>query len=191
VINTSSTTPWSVFGNRVGLKHYTGMEPEKRKLLEELFSSYATGDYVYTIIIANTSNFYGGAEFPGVTEYNTLVDPKVSNMIVSKYDSGDGFKYLIRHEFGHSFGNMDDEYEGLETLCAIETYEPWYLPEEPKQNVLTNNPGNWYEGARYESKGYWREWENSIMRNDYSSTTFSPKQREVVDKRLIDAIGCF
>ncbi|MFD1314780.1 M64 family metallopeptidase [Namhaeicola litoreus] len=190
VNNTSSTTPWSVFGNRVGLQHYAGMEPVKRDLLEELFSSYATGDYVYTIIIANTTDYYGGAEFPGVTEHNSIINPKVSNMIVSKYDGSEGFKYLIRHEFGHSFGNMDDEYEGSATLCAIENYEPWYLPQEPKQNVLTYNPGNWFEGARYVSKGYWREWENSIMRSDQSATTFAPKQREIVNQRLINAIGC-
>ena len=190
VMNTSSTTPWSVFGNRVGIKHYVGMEPLKRNSLEQLFSNYATGDYAYTIIIANTTDFYGGAEFPGVTEYNTIIDPKVSNMIVSKHDSGDQFKYLIRHEFGHSFGNLDDEYEDVRTECAIETYEPWYLTNEPKLNVLTYNPNTWFEGARYVSTGYWREWENSIMRDDSNSTTFSPKQREVVNQRLADAIGC-
>jgi len=190
VMNTSSTTPWSVFGNRVGIQHYVGMDSLKRDSLEQLFGNYATGDYVYTIIIANTTGYYGGAEFPGVTEHNTVLNPKVSNLIVSKYDSGDGFKYLIRHEFGHSFGNMDDEYEGAETQCAIENYEPWYLPQEPKLNLLTYNPGSWFEGARYVSTGYWREWENSIMRSDSYSTTFSPIQREVVNQRLVDAIGC-
>ncbi len=56
VINTSSQTPWSVFGNRIGLERYPGMEPLKRNSLEQLFGNYATGDYVYTIIIANTTN---------------------------------------------------------------------------------------------------------------------------------------
>ena len=190
VVNTSSTTAWSVFGNRVGIQHYVGMEPSKRDLMEYLYGNYATGDYVYTIIIANTTAYYGGAEFPGVTEHNTIINPKVSNMIVSKYDSGDQFKYLIRHEFGHSFGNLDDEYESENTDCAIRNYEPWYLPQEPKLNVLTYNPNNWFEGARYVSTGYWREWENSIMRGDATSTTFSPKQREIVNQRLSDAIGC-
>jgi len=190
VMNTSSTTPWSVFGNRVGIQHYVGMEPLKRNSLEQLYSNYATGDYAYTIIIANTTGFYGGAEFPGVTEYNTIVNPKVSNMIVSKNDGGDTFKYMIRHEFGHSFGNMDDEYEDLKTECAIVTYESWYLPQEPKPNVLTYNPNTWFEGARYVSTGYWREWENSIMRSDSHATTFSPKQREIVNQRLSEAIGC-
>lgn len=190
VITTSSTTAWSVYGNRVGIKHYVGMDPLKRDALEQLFGNYATGDYVYTIIIANTTDYYGGAEFPGVTEYNTIINPKVSNMIVSKYDSSDQFKYLIRHEFGHSFGNLDDEYESQVTACAIENYEPWYLPQEPKLNVLTYNPNNWFEGARYVSKGYWREWEDSIMRGDDKATTFSPIQREVVNQRLSAAIGC-
>lgn len=137
-INTSSSTPWSVFGNRVGIQYYAGMEPLKRNSLEQLFGKYATGDYVYTIIIANTTDYYGGAEFPGVTEYNTILEPKVSNMIVSKHDSGDMFKFLIRHEFGHSFGNMDDEYEDLATNCAIGN-ESWYLPPTPKLNVLAYN----------------------------------------------------
>ena len=145
---------------------------------------------LYTIIIANTLVYSAGAELPGLAEYNTLLEPKVSNMIVAKNDSGNVFKYLIRHEFGHSFGNLDDEYEDMETLCAIETYESWTLPEEPMGNVLTYNPGSWFEGARYVKTGYWREWENSIMRSDYYATTFSPKQKEIVTQRLMDAIGC-
>lgn len=188
-ITTSSQTPWSVFGNKVGLERFAGMEPDQRNMLEELYGNYATGDYVYTIIIANTISYYGGAEFPGVTEYNTIIDPKVSNMIVSKFDSNDGFKYLVRHEFGHSFGNLDDEYEDAESACAMQE-QSGALPETPKLNVLTYNPGSWFEGARYVPTGYWREWEDSIMRSDYYSTTFSPKQREVVSQRLIEAIGC-
>lgn len=189
-MNTSSQTPWSVYSNRVGLERYVGMEASKRDSLEQLYGNYATGDYVYTIIIANTTNYRGGAEFPGITEYNTILNPKVSNMIVSKHDSGNMFKFLIRHEFGHSFGYLDDEYEDSISMCAIETYEPWSIAETPHRNVLTYNPNRWFEGARYMATGYWREWENSIMRSDYSSTTFSPKQREIVNQRLEDAIGC-
>ena len=188
-INTTSQTPWAVFGNNLGLERLPGMEPEQRNKLEELFGNYATGDYVYTIIIANTMSYYGGAEFPGVTDYNTIIEPKVSNMIVSKYDSDDGFKFLVRHEFGHSFGNLDDEYEDILSDCAMKELLGAF-PETPKLNVLTYNPGSWFEGARYVPTGYWREWENSIMRSDYYSTTFSPKQREVVNQRLVDAIGC-
>jgi hypothetical protein len=188
-INTSSQTPWSVFGNKYGLERLAGMELEQRKKLEELYGNYATGDYAYTIIIANTTDYYGGAELPGVTGNNAIFEPKVSNMIVSKNDSDYMFKYLVRHEFGHSFGNMDDEYEDAGSACALkELLES--LPETPKANVLTYNPGSWFEGARYVPTGYWREWENSIMRSDYDSTTFSPKQREVVEQRLADAIGC-
>lgn len=188
-INTTSQTPWSVFGNKVGLERFAGMEPEQRNMLEELYGNYATGDYVYTIIIANTTKYYGGAESPGITEDNKIFEPKVSNMIVSKYDSGDIFKFLVRHEFGHSFGNLGDEYESTESACALKELAS-SLPETPKPNILTYNPGSWFEGARYSATGYWREWENSIMRNDYYSTTFSPKQREVVNQRLADAIGC-
>ncbi|MDR6241130.1 M64 family metallopeptidase [Aureibacter tunicatorum] len=189
-INTTSNTPWAVFSNRVGLKRYAGMEVEKRNLLEQQYGNYATGDYAYTIIIANTYEYLGSGETPGTTEHNTILKPKISNMIVSKYDSDLIFKYLIRHEFGHSFGNMDDEYESPETLCAMKTYEPWFLPQEPKPNVLTYNPNNWYEGARYSSTGYWREWENSIMRDDYYSTTFSPIQVNILEQRLKEAVGC-
>jgi len=186
--DTFSETPWSVFSNRVGLARYVGMEPDKRHELEELYGSYATGDYAYTIIIANTSKYYGGAEFPGVTEYNTIPEPRVSNMIVSKSDGGELFKYLVRHEFGHSFGNLDDEYVDPEYLCAVQ-YEAWFLPETPKLNVLTYDPGSWFEGARYVATGYWREWENSIMRSN-KVTEFSPVQRAIVEKRIIVATGC-
>ena len=169
---TKKRTPWEVYSNRVGLQYYTGMEPWARDKLEKLYSNYATGDYAYTIIIANTNEWRGGAEFPGVTEYNTIPNPKVSNMIISKYYGGDGFKFLVRHEFGHSFGNMDDEYVDTLSHCAISNYESWYLPPTPKDNVLTYNPGGWAEGARYLPTGYWRETKNSIMNQGYDSTSF-------------------
>ncbi|GAA4324827.1 hypothetical protein GCM10023115_41430 [Pontixanthobacter gangjinensis] len=143
-----SDTPWAVYSNKLGLKRLLGMDREKRDSLEELFGNYAIGDYVYTIIIANTTGYFGGSEFPGVTEYNTIEDPKVSNMIVSKYKSGEIFKYLIRHEFGHSFGNLDDEYVDSLANCTLEEMQSYFL-ETPKLNVLTYNPGGWYEGARY------------------------------------------
>ena len=113
------STAWGVLGNRVGLQFYAGMKSGARDLLEDLYGGYATGEYVYTIIIVNTDEYYGGAEFPGVTEHNTISNPRVSNMIVSKFDSGDGFKFLVRHEFGHSFGNLDDEYVDGEVDCCL------------------------------------------------------------------------
>lgn len=187
--NTTSQTPWSVFSNKIGLQRLLGIESSRRDALEKLYGRYATGDYVYTVIIANSSGYFASAEFPGVTEYNTISDPKVSNMIISKYDSGEIFKFLARHEFGHSFGNLDDEYEDSEANCALEL-QPWFLPMTPKSNVLTYNPDTWFEGARYSQTGYWREWNNSIMRNDFYATVFSPIQKSVVEQRLVDAKGC-
>ncbi len=111
-------------------------------------------------------------------------------MIVSKYDSGDYFKFLVRHEFGHSFGNMDDEYEDSLTNCAIHHYEPWYLPPTPKRNLSTFDPGGWFKGGKYVPTGYWRQWKNSIMRDDYFTTTFSPRQGSIVKRRLARAIAC-
>lgn len=187
--NTTSETPWSVFSNKIGLQRLLGLESSRRDALETLYGHYATGDYVYTIIIANSSGYFASAEFPGVTEYNTISNPKVSNMILSKYDSGEIFKFLARHEFGHSFGNLDDEYEDSEANCALKL-QPWFLPTEPKLNILTNNPGNWFEGGRYSKTGYWREWSNSIMRNEFYATEFSPIQRTIVEQRLAEAVGC-
>ena len=187
--DTFSQTPWGVFSNKNGLERFLGMEKSKRDSLENLLGNYATGDYVYTIIIANSDGYYGGAEFPGIAEYEMDKKPKVSNMIISKYDSGEIFKYLVRHEFGHSFGDMDDEYVDLTSLCALKEQE-WFLTTTPKQNVLTYNPGTWYEGARYVPNGYWREWQNSIMRTGYYETEFSPVQMTIVKERLNEAIGC-
>lgn len=183
-------TAWGVFTNRVGMSHYAGTKSEVRAYIDDLYSVYATGDYAYTIIIANSTAYFGGAEFPGVTEHNDIENPKVSNMIVSKYDSGDIFKFLVRHEFGHSFGNMDDEYVHGLTDCVISHYEPWFLPPTPKWNLRLSDPGGWFEGARYVPTGYWRQWENSIMRDDYYTTTFSPVQANIVKKRLSIAIEC-
>lgn len=187
--NTTSQTPWSVFSNKVGLARMLGIESSRRDALESLYGHYATGDYAYTIIIANSSGYFASAEFPGVTEYNTISNPKVSNMMISKYDSGEIFKFLARHEFGHSFGNLDDEYEDSEANCVLEL-QPWFLPKTPKSNVLTYNPGTWFEGARYSKTGYWREWRNSIMRNEFYATEFSPIQRTIIEQRIAEAIGC-
>ena len=187
--NTTSETPWGVFSNKDGLERFLGMENSKRESLENLYGYYATNDYAYTIIIANSNRWLGGAEFPGLAEYDMAEEPKVSNMIISKHDGGKYFKYLVRHEFGHSFGDMDDEYVDLTALCALKEQE-WFLNSTPKQNVLTYNPGTWYEGARYLPDGYWREWENSIMRTDYLASEFSPIQKTIVQGRLNEAIGC-
>lgn len=187
--HTFSDTPWGVFSNKNGLTRFLGMEMSKRMRLEELFGNYATGDYAYTIIIANSKNYYGAAEFPGDPEYKMANEPKVSNMMISKYDSGKIFKYLLRHEFGHSFGNMDDEYVDVASLCAL-SEQGSFLESPHKLNVRTFNPGSWFEGARYVPTGYWREWENSIMRTAYFSTEFSPVQHEILRNRLKEAIGC-
>ena len=187
--NTTSDTPWGVFSNKDGLKRFLGMDNSKRDSLETLFGNYATGDYAYTIIIANSIKYLGGAEFPGLIEHDINATPKVSNMIISKHDSGTFFKYLVRHEFGHSFGDLDDEYVDLTALCSLKE-QKWFLTSTPKENVLTYNPGSWYEGARYLPTGYWREWQNSIMRTGYYDTEFSPVQKMIVQKRLDAAIGC-
>jgi hypothetical protein len=189
-INTTSNTPWSVYGNRVGLPHFAGVDFQERNKIEELYGVYATGDYAYTIIIANTTDYVAGAEFPGFPVDRTIVQTKVSNMIVSKHDGGDIFKYLVRHEFGHSFGNLEDEYVDENSACLLKELDDGSFSETPRGNVLTYNPGSWFEGAKYLPTGYWREWEDSIMRSDYYATTFSPIQREIVTQRLMEAIGC-
>jgi hypothetical protein len=52
--NTTSQTPWSVFSNKIGLQRLLGLESSRRDALENIYGHYATGDYVYTIIIANS-----------------------------------------------------------------------------------------------------------------------------------------
>ena len=187
--NLYKDTPWGVHKNKDGLERFLGMDESKRDSLETLFGYYATGDYAYTIIIANSSEYLGGAEFPGLMEHNLNNTPKVSNMIISKHHGGDFFKYLVRHEFGHSFGDLDDEYVDPTALCSLRERE-WFLNSTIKANILTYNPGTWYEGARYVPTGYWREWQNSIMRTGYYETEFSPIQTMIVEKRLETAVGC-
>jgi hypothetical protein len=187
--NLYKDTPWGVHKNKDGLERFLGMDESKRDSLETLFGYYATGDYAYTIIIANSSEYLGGAEFPGLVEHNLNNTPKVSNMIISKHQGGDIFKYLVRHEFGHSFGDLDDEYVDPTALCSLKERE-WFLNSTIKENILTYNPGTWYEGERYVPTGYWREWQNSIMRTGYFETEFSPIQTMIVEKRLETAIGC-
>jgi len=183
-------TAWAVHSNRIGLTRYLGLKPEVRHYIDDLYGGYATGDFAYTVIIVNSTQYLGGAEFPGVTEHNDIENPRVSNMIISKYDSGDIFKFLVRHEFGHSFGDLADEYVDEDTYCAIHNFEHWFLPPVPRLNLRLSNPGGWFEGGRYVPTGIWRQWDNSIMNSDYYANEYAPIQQDIIKKRLSIAIEC-
>ena len=185
-------TFWRVKSNRVGLSRYLGMGLSPRTIIENYFGSYKTGEYVYVIVITNTPNeWLAGAEFPGATEHN-IDKPKASVAIVSRYDDGAYYEWLIKHEFGHSFAGLEDEYENdpENTYCAMHTYEPHMLPTIPTANIKTSDPGNWVQGGRYQSTGMWRWTANSIMRNDWAATEYNAVQREVVVDIFNRATDC-
>jgi len=190
-------TAWGTYSNRHGLERYIGMAQDKRLLLEKNYSSYASNDYVYTVMITNTPGlWYASAEFPGIDEHDLFGgDAQVSNMAVSRYDDGFYFQWLVKHEFGHSFGAITDEYgdSGDGSSCLLHTYEPHFFVNGPTDNVQTSDPGGWHQGGYYENTGYWRSTENSIMRGDWNLPKvdwFSPIQREMLVAQFNAQASC-
>lgn len=103
------------------------------------------------IVIANDSR-YGGA----------------GGEIATASTHADSFQVLI-HEIGHSFGGLADEYGGGERDCDFSRE-----PAEPNV-TLQKNPQlvKWkgipdtgvFEGGKYCDKGFYRPYENSLMRS--------------------------
>lgn len=184
ILALNKNTDFGAFTYRAGMSYYMGVSRAGRTLIENRYSYLKQGDYAYVIVISNNPNYGAGAEFPGFTQFFET-DYDTSVCIVSKEDYY--FEFLVRHEFGHSFGNLDDEYFGTGSLCPIATHEtPFYnLPN--KLNIKDADPGGWFLGGRYETSGKYRETNNSLMRQNYGATQFTTRNGNIVNDRLDDA----
>jgi len=164
-------TYWSSYSNNGGMTRSFGCD---RQLIEDELGGYSQGHKVYVILIANTTMYGGSGEFDdykidGLTNINTQM------AIVTMYNSANdnGSTFVPLHEWGHTFGNLADEYFGDGANGSDETYN--ILMSTPdgqatvaasgnKANVSSSNPGGWHEGANYQTNGWWRATPNDIMR---------------------------
>ncbi|MCB0463514.1 MAG: M64 family metallopeptidase [Flavobacteriaceae bacterium] len=188
-------THWDCAFNRANSSYYLGMSLTKRQKLEDDYGDFAGGNRVFAIIICNTTSWGGGAEFPGLCEHTSITNPKVSVAIINKVTPDAHFNFLVTHEFGHSFGDLDDEYfEDAEIACAIEEHENFLWVYANRLNVKDTNPGGWYAGARYVSSK-WRATDNDLMRGKYVSGAYpvgfdSPNESLVQDRIDDEAVLC-
>ena len=161
------TTRWDIFKNYIGLIRYCHLPDSKRAFLYNLLINSSVGPFsdrpFYPVFIVNDGIYAGAGEFKGIKP--SLANPDdMSVCIISKDTEFNSFGNLLLHEFAHSFGDLDDEYEDPGYAANAPTYEPdvWYYANRP--NVKNTNPGGWFEGARYVPTGKWRSSLNSLMR---------------------------
>lgn len=103
-------------------------------------------------------------------------------------------KYIIAHEFGHSFGGLKDEYGGLgyyeyasqKGPNVSYTDNPELVPWTKflKDNIYKQYVGI-YEGAASYNKNAWRPSEDSIMRQGHTNNTYNAPSRYAIFKRIV------
>ena len=164
-------THWKTYVNNQGLPHFYGIPVESRNKIRDLYSKDSKGEQVYIIVISNNPNYGGYGEF------NAYVEDNIPLMITSRNSSS--FSFLTRHEFGHSFSALDDEY--VDSDFANSEAGQNYLNNFPNAlNVKDYNPGGWYKGARYVSWKY--RFGNALMRG--TLLTYHSRNEGLVQDRI-------
>jgi hypothetical protein len=136
--------------------------------------------FTVTTILAPT-----GATIPIVFVADGFKSSQISTfpdrMSICIVGNGDDMTDVAIHEFGHSFGDLDDEYLDSVYAANAPTYEPdvWYYGN--RLNVRDANPGGWYQGARYVTTKY-RATDDDLMKNIYASGFGSPNEALLQDR---------
>lgn len=165
-------TRWGTYTNNQGLTRYYGIPDENRQELVDTYGWDSKGEMVFIIIISNNSSYgaYG--------QLATYAEGNISIMITS---ISSRFDFLIKHEFGHNFGDLDDEY--LDSEFAGTPEGQWLLSQPNQLNVLDYNPGGWLQGAKYVTYKY--RFGNDIMKSsDYSG--YHSRNLGLVADRITD-----
>lgn len=152
-------------------------------------AAYAPADQV--VILVNTDEYGGG----GI--YNNLCILSAANSLS---------ELVFTHEFGHSFGNLGDEY--YSSAVAYNDYYPLHLePVEPNLTTLVNFSSKWqsmlasgtpvptpatpeyqntvgvFEGGGYVAKGVYRPAQDCKMKSNQTNQ-FCPVCRASLEKML-------
>jgi len=169
---TQKDTYWDLFTNNAGLGHYYGVPQASRDKLEDWYGYDSKGETVFVIFLSNNTNYAG---YGDILE---LVDSNISVM-VSSVDST--YKdFLVSHEFGHSFANLDDEY--VDAVYAATSEGSDYIANGGNRlNIKNSNPGGWLEGGRYVATGKWR-YGNGLMRS--ATWAFHDGNKQLVRNRI-------
>lgn len=199
-------TFFKVYMNHIGLQHYYAMPVQERKILAQGLIDPSKGFFknnphnIFVIVISNSTvdpqltEYGGGAEFLGVQPIGA---PDRMSMCIVGVGSGSYMDNVFLHEFAHSFGDLDDEYvddagdptgntaSPINSAYAIKNYEPWYWNYGNRLNVFDQDQGGWHEGARYISRGKWRETSAGLMAS-IQATSYGPNNESLLKDRIFD-----
>lgn len=142
---------------------------------------FSDAGYEYGTYIINVSSAAFGAHASGYSTYISLHSFTMD-------------KYVVAHEFGHSFGRLKDEYGGLgyyeygsqEGPNVSYTDDPEKVPWARflKDNTYKHYVGI-YEGAASYSKDAWRPSQDSIMRQGGTNNTYNAPSRYEIFKNIM------
>ncbi len=183
-------TYWDTFKNRAGLIRYLGLTDEANLRLERELKSHFKSR-VFAIFIVNDAQYLGAGEF--------TTSNMVNSCLVSIDNEFNVFGPLLVHEFGHSFGDLDDEYQDAQTATHLAEYEPETFYKENKPNTSNDdtvdrkwdhidNP-NYIEGSRYINTGKFRSTGDSLMRTVANGRDFSPLHKKILEDRIRDEVA--
>lgn len=193
----TKNTYWGVYRNEIGLSRYTNMPKKRYKAMETLLlhpkTGYFNGD-VYPVIIVNDPVYAGSGDFKRGNK-------RLANAIctTSEQFSVSTFKALFLHEFGHSFGDLDDEYTHQPTFDRIFKYDKPLMNLKRKHNTseddvkdrkwddLVSNP-QYIKGSRWGTEEY-RSSPNSLMRSVVLGKPFGELNELLLQRRIDEAIG--
>ncbi len=171
------------YRNRDGMMRYSGL-PEwgRDKLRDGIRHQFQKK--VYVIIILNDSDYIGSGEFPR--------DDLVS-VAQASYDTHyNAFRELVLHEFGHSFGDLADEYGG--SCDAQSRPSDWDPVKYDKKNVTHDavhdrkwdflpNP-QYILGANYCDNEWYRSSPTGLMRSLYHGAEHNELGQYLINQRI-------
>ena len=178
-------TALHTFMNRDDLPRYTGIPESDRKVLRD-FLKKRLDKKVYVIMLLNTS-IYGGSG--DLNRENRLL-----SIMQATLDEEFGvFRELVLHEFGHSFGDMADEYGGsCSSQGRLKDWDPIHYNkanvtldavQDPKWDDLVSDP-QYYLGANYCDDQWYRSSSNDLMRSLAPGSIHSELGQYLIQQRI-------
>jgi hypothetical protein len=176
---------WGGYKNKNGLIRLIDISEEKKNELYELIKDNFDRK-VHVIFIFNDSSYGGAGNFQNKGDIYSMSLVMLDN----QYNT---YKELLAHEFGHSFGDLDDEYVdsvyASENPCILK-HDKANITDDPinnrKWDFLPN--AQYIEGGKYLATGKWRSSQSSLMRGWFEPNTIADESFNDLQKILIRKI---
>jgi hypothetical protein len=166
-------TRWGAFIGNQGMPWFYGYPQSTRTELRNWYANDSKGEQVYIVLLSN----YDG--YAGYGEYATYVEDNIPVLVTSREASSIGF--LMKHEFGHSFGGLDDEYVD-QAYADSQAGIDYYANYPNGLNTKDTNPGGWLPGCRYTIDKF--RFDDGLMKAvDYD---YHPRNQGLIQDRIDD-----